>query len=269
MRRARSRESAIDRINGRTYRSPSVVRYYGHVSGWLDAGERAAIDSALHSGATPPLLDIGVGGGRSVPLLRSISSSYIGIDYAPEMIERARERYPDVDLRVMDARCLDLGADQFGLALFSFNGLDSVGEVGRATILEEVRRVLKPGGFFVFSSLNHHGTADRALMRTPGKGWWHHPRQLARWTFQTLQTVLNVERTRGLVQEEPDASIRPVRAHASGLIARYTSLERQCAELRVHGFEVHACFAPDGQPADSLRDHRGFTHFHYVACRSS
>src|SRR5688572_19181077 len=96
MRFPRTPDAATDRINTRTYRARRVVRYYGTTSGWLDAGERTAIEFACSLGAEPPLLDIGVGGGRTVPLFRAVSSEYVGIDYVPEMIEVARERFPGV-----------------------------------------------------------------------------------------------------------------------------------------------------------------------------
>ncbi len=265
MRPARTPDTAIDRINSRTYRAPEVVRYYGSLSDWLDIGERTAVVFALTLDPTPPLLDIGVGGGRTVPLLRNISGTYTGIDYTPEMIARARVRFPDVDLRVMDARQLEFDDATFGLAVFSFNGLDSVGERGRATVLQEVWRVLRPGGVFVFSALNHCGAADRMLLVPPELGWRKQPHKLVRWSLRMVSTVINMQRSRGLFREESDASVRPVRAHAAGLVGRYTSLARECAELNRHGFEVQACFDPNGELADPDGDHAAFTHFHYVA----
>jgi len=265
MRFPRTPDAVTDRINTRTYRARRVVRYYGSTSGWLDTGERVAMEFACSLGAGPPLLDIGVGGGRTVPLLQAISAEYVGIDYVPEMIEVARERFPGVDLCVMDARQLDFPDASFGFAAFTFNGLDSVSEQGRSIILSEVRRVLRPGGVFVFSALNHHGAVDRVLLTPPKPDSWQRPRRLARWSMQQLQTVMNLQRMRRLVREEADASIRPVRAHAGGLIGRYTSLARQCDELVRHGFKVAACLDPQGMPADPGGNHSTFAHFHYVA----
>ena len=127
------------------------------------------------------------------------------------------------------------------------------------------RQLLQPGGFFVFSALNHHGAVDRVLVGSPGRGSWRRPRRLARWSIQLVKTAMNVHRMRPLVREEPDSSVRPVRAHAGGLIGRYTSLGRQCEELARHGFVVEACFDPEGSPARLTGDQSRFAHFHYLA----
>ncbi|HUN43594.1 MAG TPA: class I SAM-dependent methyltransferase [Acetobacteraceae bacterium] len=78
-----------------------------------------------------PILDIGVGGGRTTPLMRAISTNYCGIDYIPEMVAIARRRFPDADFRVMDAREMDFHNGRFALTTFSYNGIDSVDVKGR------------------------------------------------------------------------------------------------------------------------------------------
>jgi SAM-dependent methyltransferase len=42
----------------------------------------------------------------------------------------------------------------FDFVLFSFNGIDYVNHSDRLTILKEIRRVLRPGGWFCFSTHN-------------------------------------------------------------------------------------------------------------------
>src|SRR5436190_11846610 len=69
------------------------------------------------------ILDIGVGGGRTARQLHSIASRYVGIDYAPEMIELCRERYPAFNFRCCDARRMDqFDSNVFDVASFSYNG---------------------------------------------------------------------------------------------------------------------------------------------------
>ena len=46
-----------------------------------------------------PILDLGVGGGRTVPLLRAVSSDYVAVDYTPAMGEACRRRPCGDDLR--------------------------------------------------------------------------------------------------------------------------------------------------------------------------
>ncbi len=103
------------------------------------------------------ILDLGVGGGRTTGFLLELSSYYVGVDYSPKMIERCRRRFPEANLRVLDAR--DLSAfpnDCFDFVLFSKAGIDAIGHQDRLTVLAEVHRTLKDGGLFVFSSHNRN-----------------------------------------------------------------------------------------------------------------
>src|SRR4051794_3736385 len=54
------------------------------------------------------LLDIGIGAGRSTAYLPSLCREYVGIDYSPAMIDKAKSRFPDLDLRTLDARDLSV-----------------------------------------------------------------------------------------------------------------------------------------------------------------
>lgn len=102
------------------------------------------------------MLDVGIGSGRTTLTFGAICAEYVGIDYSPMMVSRARERaghLPRTILAQGDARAMPEYADaSFDVALFSFNGLDSIDPDGRATALAEIARKLKPGGRFVFSS---------------------------------------------------------------------------------------------------------------------
>jgi SAM-dependent methyltransferase len=107
------------------------------------------------------VLDMGVGTGRTVPGLRQRASRYVGIDYAPMMIERGRELFPDVDLRVLSAADLSDFADaSFDVVLFIANGLDSMSPEAHAACLRESARVLRPGGTFLIARHNARGVAS-------------------------------------------------------------------------------------------------------------
>lgn len=121
----------------------------------LKPAERAVL--ARLGGSLPELemLDIGVGSGRTGYTFAAVVRRYVGLDYSPRMIERARQLLgaaANTELIVGDARDLSTAGGPFDFVLFSFNGIDAVGNEDRERILSEVRAVLKPGGQFLFSS---------------------------------------------------------------------------------------------------------------------
>jgi len=66
----------MDSINRRTWRDSSTIRWFRRLEGWTDEGERAAFELVSVEAKDQPILDLGVGGGRTTPLLRSISRDY-------------------------------------------------------------------------------------------------------------------------------------------------------------------------------------------------
>src|SRR5215813_6147962 len=84
----------FDRVNLRTYRSCRVLRQFAAASGWLEPGERLAIQHVADAVRGGAILDIGVGGGRTAPLMAELSANYRGIDYSDAMLAVARRRFP-------------------------------------------------------------------------------------------------------------------------------------------------------------------------------
>src|ERR1700688_5250770 len=70
----------FDRINQRTYRKRGVLRQFEQASGWLEPGEQVAIDHVANAVRDGAILDIGIGGGRTAPLMANISANYRGIN---------------------------------------------------------------------------------------------------------------------------------------------------------------------------------------------
>ena len=135
-----ARAADLDTINRNTWKLPGTVRVYEHLEGWTDPGERAALEHVADEARGVPVLDIGVGAGRTIPLLRAMSPDYVGIDYTAEMVTACRARHPDARIEHMDARDLGRFRDgQFGLAVFSFNGIDAVHVDDRQQVLREVQ----------------------------------------------------------------------------------------------------------------------------------
>ena len=77
-------DNVIDRINLRTMRSAAVVAHYARPDELLPH-ERASLDLVVAEVRGGSVLDIGVGGGRTVKALLEVSPDYLGIHYSPEM----------------------------------------------------------------------------------------------------------------------------------------------------------------------------------------
>ena len=154
-----------------------------HVSHYVEAvttvglweSERLLIDRYL----TPDgaVLDIGCGAGRATFGLHEAGFRHlIGYDLSTTMIAAARRSAAERDLAirfdVADATSMPYADARFDGALFSFQGLMCIpGWKHRLEALREVRRVLRPGSHFVFT------THDRVLPRWVD--FWRDER--ARW----------------------------------------------------------------------------------------
>jgi ubiquinone/menaquinone biosynthesis C-methylase UbiE len=140
--------------NKQYYEIVEVVERFGK-STKLFKAEEIIFASLQDEIKDQPILDIGVGGGRTMPHLKAISRNYIGTDYSANMINLCRQRDSEASLLVCDARRMSLFADeQFTAVFFCFNGIDEVTSADRVLVLKEIYRVLKTNGIFVFSSHN-------------------------------------------------------------------------------------------------------------------
>jgi ubiquinone/menaquinone biosynthesis C-methylase UbiE len=140
--------------NQRVYDMAVVAKDYCTTSDLLMSEEAilAHIDDRIRGKS---VLDIGVGGGRTTAHLAALAGRYVGIDYSAAMIRLCQARFPSIEFHVCSATDLSiLEDDSIDVAWFSFNGIDYAYPADRVRILEEVRRVLRPRGTFVFSSHN-------------------------------------------------------------------------------------------------------------------
>lgn len=77
----------------------------------------------------------------------------IGVDVSEEMIKKAKENNEDINFEVEDATELSYSDNKFDGVIFSFNGIMLIpGLDNRKKAFEEIYRVLKPGGLFIFST---------------------------------------------------------------------------------------------------------------------
>ena len=86
--------------NLRVYSDPAVVASYAKREK-LAPCEEVLFQRWIRPGAT--VLDLGVGGGRTVGPLSKIASCYIGLDYSEGMVEVCRARSPQLEFHHGDA----------------------------------------------------------------------------------------------------------------------------------------------------------------------
>lgn len=112
------------------------------------------------------VLDIGCGAGRTTIGLYKLGYHLVeGLDLSEAMIVQARriskELNYNITFRVGDAACLDYDDETFKAALFSFNGIMQIpGRENRIKALKEIKRILKPKGYFLFTTHDRDGSKE-------------------------------------------------------------------------------------------------------------
>ena len=128
-------------------------------------------------------VDLGCGTGVGIKLLyqRYPKAKLTGIDIASEMLEVAKESYPFAQFEKQDIEKLSLPSGTVDL-LFSSSALQWC---DAERVLSECYRVLKPGGYLVFSTFLHGTLA----------GWrelWMSEQQMQNHRFLTRATILQI-----------------------------------------------------------------------------
>ena len=118
-------------------------------SGWVEywarfaAPAREAVARAVGVDEHVEVLDVGCGSGEFCELAAAKGARVSGIDAAEEMIDFAKRKLPDADLRVGPIENLPWTHDSFDLVT-AFNAFQFVADI--VTALAEARRVTRSGG---------------------------------------------------------------------------------------------------------------------------
>lgn len=144
----------------------------GRLGGRIMARANAAcgvwVSGLLQVAAGDKVLEVGFGPGVTIAHLTTLAPAghVVGIDVSPEMVEQARARNIPaikrgrVELRLASVERLPLGDNSFDKAL-AVNSMqawpDAVGG------LQEIRRVLKPGGRIALGFTPYSGQAKEEL----------------------------------------------------------------------------------------------------------
>ncbi len=134
----------------------------------------ASLVSGMH------VLDIACGEGYGSNILAGTARSVVGVDIDGASIDHAYATYgrPGVEFIVSDCSSLPLSDARFDAAV-SFETIEHVSN--QAEMLDEIVRVLRPGGLLVMSSPNKLVYADLADHHNP-----FHVRELYLEEFRTL-----------------------------------------------------------------------------------
>jgi SAM-dependent methyltransferase len=116
-----------------------------------------ALAAALAGGRR--VLDVGSGNGWGTELLARHATEAVGVDLSSVAVREAQRRRPDADLRTADPAELPFEDSGFDLVV-CLGALEHVDDPTRA--LEEMRRVLRPGGVLALSAGDATGVPDGA-----------------------------------------------------------------------------------------------------------
>ncbi len=152
------------------YLSPRSVRRYDRAVGRIyNMGSEARllrrVTAILQRRGAPDVLEIGTGPGRALASIRRRvpGATVAGVDLSPYMVAAAKSTVGDeVDLRHGDATALPWADGAFD-AVVALHTLGHVPCSVAEAMLDEVRRVLRPGGTMII--------ADHAWHNLPLVGW--------------------------------------------------------------------------------------------------
>lgn len=98
------------------------------------------------------ILDVGCGYGRTCTELTAAGyARVIGIDPSRRLVERGRQQFPELDLRVLEGDPLPFRAGLFDAVLFLAVLTCIPTDDGQRKMISEIFRVMKPGGHLLVS----------------------------------------------------------------------------------------------------------------------
>jgi 2-polyprenyl-3-methyl-5-hydroxy-6-metoxy-1,4-benzoquinol methylase len=115
------------------------------------------------------VLDIACGEGYGSHALAAKAARVVAVDISADTVRLARSRYGSGNLEFICGSCVDIPVP--GTAVFdavvSFETLEHLSTLEQRMFLDEVRRVLKPGGLFIVSTPNKHLYSDEPAYCNP------------------------------------------------------------------------------------------------------
>ncbi|MCY7374718.1 MAG: class I SAM-dependent methyltransferase [Pyrinomonadaceae bacterium] len=249
-------------VNKTAYARADVIRYYLGVDKLLEA-EKVLLEKLSPTIRDSKILDIGVGGGRTTKFLLSISNNYTGIDYVAKFAEETGKKYPVAKILCGDVMNLkEFESDRFDFILFSYNGIDSIANEDRLKALNEIYRVLKKGGIFMFSS---HNRNYQHFNKLPWQQRFHFD---AEYFIFFLHCLYHLPKHYQMKKHEiytDDYAIINDGDHRFSLLLYYISIEKQVKQLTDIGFVGIEAYSTEGK----LVERDNLSHWIYYLARKS
>jgi ubiquinone/menaquinone biosynthesis C-methylase UbiE len=140
-----------------------IVPWLTHLS--MQQAQLVPYRKRVVSRATGQVLEIGIGSGLNLPFYSQNAEQVIGIDPSPKLLEMADEaaRHSPLPVELIEgsAEAIPIGNTSIDTVVTTWT-MCSIPNLDQA--LEEVRRVLRPGGRLLFVE---HGLAPEPRVR-----WW-------------------------------------------------------------------------------------------------
>lgn len=252
-----------EKTNRRAFARGGVINCYRELKE-LFFVEEVILKSLHRSIRNKRLLDIGIGGGRTTKHLLEISNEYTGIDYSSAFVRIVHATYPQATVVQADARDLRMfGDSRFDFALFSYNGIDYISDSGRLQALNEIHRVLRPGGYFMFST---HNLNYKYLHKGP---WREGSLLNSSHRRDCVSAALNWPRHLVMKRYERDLGEYAIvndSAHGYTLLTYYIGIDQQVKQLSSSGFDNTRVFDLNGNEVNHSVD---FSWIYYLTTKTS
>jgi len=148
------------------------------------------------------ILDIGCGEGELAALLAESGAKVTGADYVQEAVDAARHHAPRAAFVKGDMRALPFSNESFDKTV-ALGVVGYIGEQELAAAFKEVRRILRPGGMFVFRTSPPLSVIGHWVLTFLRPGYRSHAarhsrrlltKALRQGGFNNLQTWLSLDR---------------------------------------------------------------------------